>query len=148
MSMLSEDKKKADDPEELSRSWDWHVRRKVAWSSEASEKILEQLSRDSSQWVREAVAGNALTPAAVLARLAGDSSGFVRAAVALNGHATAEILDLLAGDEMTDYDSTLQKNRYLVKEAAAKSPHIDPSTLDFLARDPDEHVRAAAASNP
>ena len=81
------------------------------------------------------------------AQLALDSSGFVRAAVALNSQATAEILEALAGDEMTDYDSTLQMNRYLVKEAVAKSPNINQQTLTFLARDSDENIRASAASN-
>ena len=74
------------------------------------------------QWVREAVAGNSRASPQALARLAEDSSGYVRAAVALNSRATSEILEMLAGDEMVDYDCTLQKNRYLVKEAAAKSP--------------------------
>ena len=82
-----------------------------------------------------------------LAQLADDSSGYVRAAVALNSCATSEILEMLAADEMVDYDCTLQKNRHLVKEAAAKSPHINSLTLALLARDPEEHVRAAAASN-
>ena len=103
-----------EDPEELSHSRDWHVRRKLAWDPDTSEKILSFLSRDTVQWVREAVAGNASTPVSILARLAEDSSGFVRAAVALNPQVTSEILEALAGDEMTDYDSTLQVNRYLV----------------------------------
>ena len=47
---------KQDDAEDLSRSWDWHVRRKVAWSADTSEKILDLLARDRVQWVREAVA--------------------------------------------------------------------------------------------
>ncbi|MDD4488192.1 MAG: hypothetical protein PHD34_05875, partial [Methanothrix soehngenii] len=101
-----------EDPEELSRSWDWHVRRKLAWNSDTPVEILSYLARDQVQWVREAVAGNACTPTSTLARLAEDSSGFVRAAVALNRQATSEMLESLAGDEMTDYDSTLQKNRY------------------------------------
>ncbi len=88
MSTLSDDKKGPDDPEELSRSWDWHVRRKLAWSSETSEKILDLLAREASQWVREAVAGNARTSPQALVRLAEDSSGFVRAAVALNSRAS------------------------------------------------------------
>ena len=148
MSTQPEDKKGQDDPEELSRAWDWHVRRKVAWSADTPEKILDTLSRDKVQWVREAVAGNSRASPQALARLAEDSSGYVRSAVALNSRATSEILEMLAADEMVDYDSTLQKNRYLVKEAAAKSPNINPPTLAFLARDSDEHVRAAAASNP
>ena len=41
MSALPEDKKGPDDPEELSRAWDWHVRRKVAWSADTPEKILD-----------------------------------------------------------------------------------------------------------
>ena len=148
MSGLCEEKKGGVDPEELSLSWDWHVRRKVAWNADTPEKILDALARDGVQWVREAVAGNASASASALSRLAEDSSGYVRAAVALNRRATSDILEMLAVDEMVDYDSTLQKNRYLVKEATAKSPNIAPSTLAFLARDSEEHVRAAAASNP
>jgi len=81
-------------------------------------------------------------------RLAADSSGFVRAAVAMNSQTPSRILEMLAGDEMVDYDSTLQKSRYLVKEAVARNRNIDQETLEYLARDFDEHVRAAAASNP
>ena len=77
------------------------------------------------QWVREAVAGNAQVPPATLERLSSDSSGFVRAAVALNVKAPALVLESLAGDEMTDYDCTLGKNRYLVKEAVARNPNIN-----------------------
>ena len=44
MSAQPEDKKGQDDPEELSRAWDWHVRRKVAWSADTPEKILDTLS--------------------------------------------------------------------------------------------------------
>ncbi|MEI8003429.1 MAG: hypothetical protein WCG94_03750, partial [Methanothrix sp.] len=59
MSVLPEDKKGLDDFEELSRSWDWHVRRKVAGASDTPGNVLDALSRDKVQWVREAVAGNA-----------------------------------------------------------------------------------------
>jgi hypothetical protein len=55
---------------------------------------------------------------------------------------------MLAADERTDYDSTLQKNRYLVKEAVARNPRIDSEILAFLALDYDEHVRVSDASNP
>ena len=147
MGERSEGKKGLDDVEELSRSLDWHVRRKVAWSADTPGNILDTLALDKVQWVREAVAGNSRASPQALARLADDSSGYVRAAVALNSCVTSEILEMLAADEMVDYDCTLQKNRYLVKEAAAKSPHINPPTLAFLARDPEEHVRAAAAFN-
>ena len=121
---------------------------KTGLESRHSRGDPELLARDKVQWVREAVAGNARAPPSTLARLAEDSSGFVRSAVALNNHATSEMLEMLAADEMTDYDSTLQKNRYLVKEAAARNPNINSETLAFLARDSDEHVRASAASNP
>ncbi|MFZ3148100.1 MAG: hypothetical protein WA137_03580, partial [Methanothrix sp.] len=69
-----EDKDGQNDPEELSSSWDWHVRRKVAWNADTPEKILDALARDKVQWVREAVAGNTSASAPALARLAEDSS--------------------------------------------------------------------------
>ena len=143
-----ENKKENSDLNEISRSWDWHVRRKLAWNPDTPEEILQFLAKDAVQWVREAVAGNANVSVQSLTRLADDSSGFVRAAVALNSKATAELLEMMVTDEMVDYDSDMQKNRYLVKEAVAKNPNIDLEPLAFLARDSDEHVRAAAASNP
>lgn len=50
------------DIEQLSRSWDWHVRRKAAWCPDAPAAVLETLP--GSKPVREAVAGNERTPAA------------------------------------------------------------------------------------
>jgi hypothetical protein len=112
------------DLSEQSKSWDWHVRRKVAWNKCISDYILRQLSTDEVQWVREAVAGNGRSPGDVLIGLANDRDGFVRAAVALNERTPTEILDDLAADEMMDYDYTLNKNRYLVKEAVARNPKV------------------------
>ena len=150
--MISENHKEKEnereDTKEISQSWDWHVRRKLAWNPDTPEEILSDLASDKVQWVKEAVAGNAHASHSTLARLAEDGSGYVRASVALNSQATSEMLEMLAADEMVDYDSTLQKNRYLVKEAAARNPQINFETLAFLARDSDEHVRASAASNP
>jgi hypothetical protein len=71
-----------------------------------------------------------VTPSTLTLR-AEDSSGFVRAAVALNSRATAEMLEMLAADEMMDYDSTLEKNRYLVKEAAARNLNTNSETWHF-----------------
>ena len=133
---------------EQSLSFDWHVRRRVAWNPCTGEEILRRLARDDVQWVREAVAGNKRTPEDVLVRLAGDSDGFVRAAVALNARTPAEVLDDLAADEAVDYDYTLDKNRYLIKEAVARNPNVTQEALRALSSDGDEHVRASAASNP
>jgi len=121
---------------------------KVAWNKCTSDYILRQLSRDEVQWVREAVAGNGRSPGDILIGLANDRDGFVRAAVALNERTPTEILDDLAADEMMDYDYTLNKNRYLVKEAVARNPKVAHETLWALSSDGDEHVRASAASNP
>jgi len=87
-------------------------------------------------------------PEDILALLARDADGFVRAAVAINQKTPAPILDELAGDQMTDYDYTINKNRYLVREAVARNPQIDLDALSALSSDQDEHVRSAAASNP
>jgi hypothetical protein len=136
------------DLSEQSKSWDWHVRRKVAWNTCTPEDILRQLARDEVQWVREAVAGNGRSPRDVLIGLAGDQDGFVRASVALNERTPSDILDDLAADEMMDYDYILNKNRYLVKEVVARNPNVTQETLRALSSDGDKHVRASAASNP
>ena len=51
-SMNEKGVEKPDEQEELLKSWDWHVRRKLAWSPDTRENILETLARDSVQWVR------------------------------------------------------------------------------------------------
>src|SRR5512136_1396711 len=96
-----------DDLSELSRSRDWHDRRKAAWNPSAPVETLKVLSSDKVQWVREAVAGNVRCPEDILALLARDADGFVRAAVAINQKTPAHILGELADDEMTDYDYTI-----------------------------------------
>ena len=96
--MISENHKEkeneGEDPKVLSQSWDWHVRRKMAWNPDTPEEILSDLARDKVQWVKEAVAGNAHASHSTLARLAEDSSGYVRAAVAMNSQATSEMLEM------------------------------------------------------
>ncbi len=62
--------------------------------------------------------------------------------MALNSQTPAAVLAGLAWDEMVDFDCTLGKNSYLVKEAAARNPNISPETQLLLTRDFDEHVRA------
>src|SRR5512137_1831235 len=84
----------------LSRSMDWHIRKKVVWNPATSEDILEYLAADPVQWVREAVANSPRISTEILVRLAGDRSGFVRAAVGLNSNAPLETLKDLAVDEM------------------------------------------------
>ena len=46
---------------EQSLSFDWHVRRRVAWNPCTGEEILQRLAKDGVAWVREAVAGNKTT---------------------------------------------------------------------------------------